>query len=373
MSGDARDFNNIETWAIIEFFFLQCKAPKEIHAILIETLGEHAPLYTTVKNWVAQFKCGDFSTCDAPHPGRPKTLTTLQIIHQIHELTLEDHWIMAKSIAEWLGISHEWAGSIIHEDLDMRKLSVKWFPKCLNANQKVSGASCLSNCLNYFSAIQMIPCHECWPWTKPGYITITQRQNNIQWIDGMAAHPTPKNSKYKNPLEEFSSWFFGFKMASSSLIFFHRAKLSTQSITYLCWCNWRTFWRQNATGRSPRGSCSCTSMPWLTRHLQPRRNWPTWAYIILITHPILCIWPRQTTACFLDWKKIQLKGHHFCLTRRSLLLRRPGWTDKILNVFLSGLQKLEQWAKKCIELCGEYVSFDLYYDARKHKIKIYVE
>jgi hypothetical protein len=30
--------------------FLQGKAPKEIHAILTETLGEHAPSYVTVKN-----------------------------------------------------------------------------------------------------------------------------------------------------------------------------------------------------------------------------------------------------------------------------------------------------------------------------------
>ena len=37
-------------------FFFFCKAPKGIHAILKETLGEHAPLYATVKNWVAQFK-----------------------------------------------------------------------------------------------------------------------------------------------------------------------------------------------------------------------------------------------------------------------------------------------------------------------------
>jgi len=36
---DARDFNNIETRALIEFFFLQGKAPKEIHAILTETLA----------------------------------------------------------------------------------------------------------------------------------------------------------------------------------------------------------------------------------------------------------------------------------------------------------------------------------------------
>jgi hypothetical protein len=33
----------------------------EIHVILTETLGEHAPPYATVKNLVAQFKRGDFS------------------------------------------------------------------------------------------------------------------------------------------------------------------------------------------------------------------------------------------------------------------------------------------------------------------------
>jgi hypothetical protein len=32
MSGDARDFNIIGTLAIITFFFLQGKAPNEIHA-----------------------------------------------------------------------------------------------------------------------------------------------------------------------------------------------------------------------------------------------------------------------------------------------------------------------------------------------------
>jgi len=79
----------MEKRAVIKFFFfLQDKAPKEIHAILTETLGEHAPLYATVKNWVAQFKRGDFSTCDAPRPGRPKTVTTLEIIDQIRTLNI---------------------------------------------------------------------------------------------------------------------------------------------------------------------------------------------------------------------------------------------------------------------------------------------
>ena len=80
MSGDVRDFNNNETSALKKVFFLQGKAPNEIHAILTETLGEHAPSYATVKSWMAQVKCGDFSTCDAPRPGRPTTVTTLEII-----------------------------------------------------------------------------------------------------------------------------------------------------------------------------------------------------------------------------------------------------------------------------------------------------
>jgi len=100
MSGDARDFNNIQTRAVIKIFFLQGKAPKEIHAILTETLGEYPPSYATIKNGVAQFIRGDFSTCNAPCPGRPKTVTTPEIIDQIHELILEDRRISAKSIAE---------------------------------------------------------------------------------------------------------------------------------------------------------------------------------------------------------------------------------------------------------------------------------
>jgi hypothetical protein len=50
MSGDARDFN-IKTRAVIKYFSpLQGKAPKEIQAILTETLRKHAPSYATVKN-----------------------------------------------------------------------------------------------------------------------------------------------------------------------------------------------------------------------------------------------------------------------------------------------------------------------------------
>ena len=54
---DSRDFNNIETRAVIRFLFLQGKTPKEIHAIRTETLAcflpgrdkyLSAPLYSSI-------------------------------------------------------------------------------------------------------------------------------------------------------------------------------------------------------------------------------------------------------------------------------------------------------------------------------------
>jgi hypothetical protein len=45
----------------------------------------------------------------------------------------------------------------------------------------------------------------------------------------------------------------------------------------------------------------------LTENLQPRRNELTWASNVLITHPILRIWPRRATTCSMDWETIEME------------------------------------------------------------------
>ena len=163
-----------------------------MHAILIKTLGEHAPSYATVKNWVAQFKRGDFSTCDAPRPGRPKTVTTKEIINQIHELILEDRRISAKSIAEQLVISRERFGSIIHEDLDMQKVSAKWVPKCLNADQKRQRCQSSEQILEYFRRdpnyflSRLVTMDESWLY----HYDPETKQQSVEWRH--SGSPCPK-------------------------------------------------------------------------------------------------------------------------------------------------------------------------------------
>jgi len=109
---------------------------------------------------VAQFKRGNFSTCDAPRPGRPKTVAIPEIIDLIHELILEDCGISAKPIAGQLGISRERVGTVIYEDLDMRKISVKWDTKCLNAEQKRQRCQSSEQFWNFFGTIQIISCRD---------------------------------------------------------------------------------------------------------------------------------------------------------------------------------------------------------------------
>ena len=113
---------------------------------------------------------------------------------------------------------------------------------------------------NFFGAIQMISCHDWWPWRKPGYITMTRRQSNNPWSGGVTAHPAPKIPSAKIRWKSSSLDFLG---SRSILLIDYLPKGQTTDAEYysLCWCNWRTFWRKNAAGRSPRGSCSCTTMP----------------------------------------------------------------------------------------------------------------
>jgi len=111
-----------------------------------------------------------------------------------------------------------------------------------------------------FGAIQLISCrarlvtmdgtwlYRCNPETM---------QQSMDWRHSGPPRPAPKNSECRKPLEKFSSRFFGLKTASSSLIIFQRAKLSTRSITHLCWCNCR----RNAAGRSPRGLVLARQFP----------------------------------------------------------------------------------------------------------------
>ena len=155
-----------------------------------------------------------------------------------------------------------------------------------------------------------------------------KKQQFVEWRHSGLPHP--KTFRVQKSAGKVLTSIFRDQAASSSLIIFQRAKLSTRSILISTGAIEGHF-----EGKTPRdgregGSCSCTIMPWLTGHLQPRRNWPTWASSVLITHPILRVWPRRSTTCSLDWKKnigcspfFVRRGGHCC--RGDLVGRTNFW------------------------------------------------
>ena len=161
----------------------------------------------------------------------------------------------------------------------------------------------------------------------------------------------PKISECKNALENFWPQFFGVKMASFSFIIFQRTKLSTQSITHLCWCNWRTFWRIIPAGISSRCLVLARISPanWA---LTTQKELDNLGFQCLQCQPYSPDLVRSDYHLFLGLKK-QLKFRNFS-SDSNVIGAAKTWLDGQISNFFNVLQKLEQRAKKCIELRVKY-------------------
>jgi len=118
-------------------------------------------------------------------------VTTPEIIDHIHGLILEDRRILAKSIAEQLGISLERFEPIIHKDLDMRKLSAKWVPKCLTTDQKLQRCQSSEQLSEFFQRdpndflSRLLTMEETWLY----HYNPETKQQSMEWRHSGSPHP----------------------------------------------------------------------------------------------------------------------------------------------------------------------------------------
>jgi len=180
---------------------------------------------------------------------------------------LEDRRISAKSIAEQLCISRERDGSIIHEDLDIRKFSAKWVPKCLNADQKRQRCQSSEQIWIFFGAIQMISCrarlvtmdetwlYHCDPQTK---------QQSMDWRH--SGSPRPKKFRVQKSSGKVPASIVWYQ--DSILLIDYLPKGQTINTEYYSslLVEMKDILKEKRRGSSPRVSCSCTTMPRLTGH-----------------------------------------------------------------------------------------------------------
>jgi hypothetical protein len=198
----------------------------------------------------------------------------------------------------------------------------------------INGSSRLSKFWNLIGAIHMISCIDCWSWKKICYIIMTQGQSNKEWCGG-------KISEIKSPGRILASIFLVSRRHPPHWLSFKGPNyqrgvllISVGAIVYFELKTPREFYQGNLflAWQCPGSPGNCktdeTGLSGLPISLLPT--------LLSVSGPIGL--PPVPYTENKNWK---------------FAIFRP--THKILNLCLSGLQKLEQQTKKCIEIRGECV------------------
>ena len=200
----------------------------------------------------------------------------------------------------------------------------------------------------------MISCREWWPWTKPGYITMTRRQSNNQWTGGIAAHLAPRNSEYKNPLEKFSPRFLGSRRHPRHWLSSKDPNYQRRVLLISVGANEGHFEEKTPREVHQVGLVLARQCPGSLGNGNPEDT--GLPELALSRSPTLFSGSGPVELPPVPWtekKKIESspffvrRGGHCC--RGDLVGRTNLW------IFLSGLQKIDQRAKKCIELRWECI------------------
>jgi len=281
-------------------------------------------------------------------------VNTLEIIDQIHELILEDRWISAKSIAEQLGISRERVGSIIHEDLDMWKLSAKWVPKCLNVDQKRQWCQSYEQILEFFQRnpndflSRFVTMDKTWLYH---YDLETKQQSMERWHSS-SLHP--KKFLVLKPVGKILA--LNFWDQDGILLTDYPPQGQTINVEYYSslLVQMKDILKEKHQGKVINGVLFLYNNAPAHLALATQKKLAYLGFQCLDHPPYSPDLAPSDYHLFPGLKK-QLKGRHF-LSNAEVIAVAETWLEaQPSEFFLSGLQKLKQWAKKCIELRGEYV------------------
>ena len=130
---------------------------------------------------------------------------------------------------------------------------------------------------------------------------MTRRQRNNQWSGGIAAHPAPPQKIPSAKIHWKSSRLEFFYQDGILLIDYSPKGQIINAEYYLSLLvELKNILKEKRRENVTKVVLFLHENAPAHRALPPRRNWFTWASNVLITHPILRIWPRRTTTCSLD-------------------------------------------------------------------------
>ena len=120
----------------IDFCFRLGKTGVETYEMLHAAFGESCLSRSKTFEWYSLFKSGRRSFEDDPRPGRPSTHLTEETVARVREIIRTDRHLTIREVAEEIRIVFGTRQKILTEDLRMRRVTAKFVPRLLTAEQK---------------------------------------------------------------------------------------------------------------------------------------------------------------------------------------------------------------------------------------------
>ena len=111
-------------------------APMTIHEELATALGSDAPAFRIVAKWAEHFCEGREDVNDNLRSGRPLSEVTDENIELVRQVITNDPRSTYDDIIAETFLSHGTIEGIIHDHLKLRKVTSRWVPHQLAAEQK---------------------------------------------------------------------------------------------------------------------------------------------------------------------------------------------------------------------------------------------
>ena len=122
--------------------------------MLQAAFGESCLNLSKTFEWYSRFKSGRRSFENDPRPGRPSTSHTEETVARVREIIRADRPLTIREVAEEVRITFGTCQKILTEDLRMRRVTAKFVPRLLTAEQKDDRVSI---CTDLHDQAQKIP------------------------------------------------------------------------------------------------------------------------------------------------------------------------------------------------------------------------
>lgn len=346
--------DNIEKRAVIKFLYMKGLKNADILEEMQDVLGDCAPSYTTIKSWVAEFKRGRTSVQDEHRPGRPRSVTTPQMVAKIHDMVIKDRRLKLSEIASTMGISKERVCNIVTQELGMKKLSARWVPRLLSLEQKRLRVQLSQECLDCFQkdsadfVRRFITTDETWVH----YYTPETKLQSKQWTEPGGSAPK-KAMTMKSAGKIMASVFWD---AKGILMVDYLPKGQTINGAYYA----NLLGMLNEKIREKRPGLARKKIIFHQDNARPHTSIVAMAKIHELRYDLLHHPPYSPDLAPSDYHlfpklKIFLGGQRFSTDEEVKAAVEGYFAGLEENFFRDGIKALEYRWNKCIERLGDYV------------------